>query len=261
MTFTYKQTKVQFTSKGDGEPIILLHGFLENSSMWNTLQEELSKTHKVFVLDLPGHDNTEAMGYIHTMEAFANLVLAFADFQKLKTFSLLGHSMGGYVALAIAELASEKIEKLILLNSSSLADSEAKKKERNRAIKMIQKYPEAFISMAVKHLFLPEDQKRLSAEIDTAIIEAKKCSQQGIINTLKGMRDRKDRTEVLHRTSEKSLILLGQEDKVIDFENTKALAEKVEVQVEILPGGHMSYIEHPELVRKLVCEFLSSDKF
>ncbi|MBZ9652885.1 alpha/beta fold hydrolase [Psychroflexus montanilacus] len=258
MTFTYKQTKIHFISLGEGEPVILLHGFLENSSMWTRLQEELSKTHKVYALDLPGHGETEAIGYIHTMEDYAALVLAFAEDQKLETFSLVGHSMGGYVALALAELASDKIKKLILLNSSSLADSEVKQKERNRAIGMIQKYPEAFIRMAVKHLFLPKDQKRLSAEIDTAILEAKKCSQQGIINTLNGMRERKDRTKVLTNISSKSLIILGKEDKVIDFEKTKAIAEEAGIELEILPGGHMSYIEHPDLLLKTVQEFLSS---
>lgn len=258
MTFTYKQTKIHFTLLGEGEPVILLHGFLENSSMWTTLQKKLSKTYCVYTLDLPGHGETQAIGYIHTMEEFAALVLAFAEDQNLETFSLVGHSMGGYVALALAELASDKIKKLILLNSSSLADSEVKQKERNRAIGMIQKYPEAFIRMAVKHLFLPKDQKRLSSEIDTAILEAKKCSQQGIINTLNGMRDRKDRTKVLNNIISKSLIILGKEDKVIDFEKTKAIAEEAGIELETLPGGHMSYIEHPDLLLKTVQEFLSS---
>ncbi|WP_019037369.1 alpha/beta fold hydrolase [Psychroflexus tropicus] len=266
MTFTYKQTKVHFTSSGEGEPIILLHGFLENSSMWKDLQQQLSETHSVFALDLPGHGNTEAIGYIHTMEEYAALVLAFADHQKMDNFSVIGHSMGGYVALALAEpnphaclggSGSERIKKLILLNSSPLADSESKKKERNRAITMIQKHPEAFVRMAVKHLFLPEDQKRLSAEINLAISEAEQCSQQGIINTLKGMRDRKDRTEVLRQMLERSLIVLGEEDKVVNFEKTKAIAEKEGVPLKILPGGHMSHMEFPDMLLKTVQEFLS----
>lgn len=256
MTFTYKQTKIHYTSSGEGEPIILLHGFLENLSMWESLEANLSKTHQVFCLDLPGHGETDAIGYIHSMEDYAALILAFAEYKKLETFSLFGHSMGGYVALALAEFRSEKIKKLILLNSSSLADSEDKKTERDRAVTMIQKYPEAFISMAVKHLFLPKDQKRLSSEIYTAITEAKKCSQQGIINTLKGMRNRKDRTEVLSQISNKSLIILGKEDKVINFEKTKTVAEQAGVPLKILPGGHMSYIEHPKLLLETVQEFL-----
>lgn len=256
MTFIYKQTKIHYSVSGQGEPILLLHGFLENSSMWNTLQQELSRTHSVYGIDFPGHGGTEAIGYIHTMDDYAALVLAFAEDKKLTNFSLVGHSMGGYVALALAELHPEKIKKLILLNSSSLADSEIKQKERNRAIRMIQKYPEAFINMAVKHLFLPKDQKRLSSEIDTAILEAKKCSQQGIINTLKGMRDRKDRTEVLKNLSDRSLLILGQEDTVINFEKTKTVAKQANIQLEILPGGHMSYLEHPDTLLEKIQEFL-----
>ena len=257
MTFIYKQTKIHYTAKGDGEPIILLHGFLENSSMWNSLEKELSKKYKVYALDLPGHGKTEAIGYIHTMEEYAALLLAFADHQQLESFRVIGHSMGGYVALALAEFISDRIKKLILLNSSSLADSEVKKKERNRAITMIQKHPQAFVSMAVKHLFLPEDQKRLSAEIDWAITEAKKCSQQGIINTLKGMRDRKDRTDVLKQNGPKSLLVLGIQDSVINFEKTKSIAEEAGIELKILLGGHMSHMEFPDLLLKTVQEFLS----
>ena len=225
--------------------------------MWKSLQMEFSKTHSVYALDLPGHGHTKAVGYIHTMEDYAALVLAFAEDRKLKSFSLISHSMGGYVALALAELHPEKIKKLILLNSSPLADSEVKQKERDRAIIMIQDHPEVFVRMAVKHLFLPEDQKRLSSEIDTAIREAKTCSQQGIINTLKGMRDRKDRTEVLNNLSTNSFIILGEDDKVINFEKTKHLAKEAGVELEILPGGHMLYIEHPDLLLRTVQEFLS----
>lgn len=266
MTFTYKQTKVHFTSSGEGEPIILLHGFLENSSMWNSLEKELSTTHEVYALDLPGHGKTEAIGYIHTMEEYAALVLAFADHQKLEWFSVIGHSMGGYVTLALAEsnspsclgrAGSERIKKLILLNSSSLADSEVKKKERDRAVSMIQKHPEAFVRMAVKHLFLPQDQKRLSSEIDTAIAEAEKCSQQGIINTLKGMRNRKDRTETLKRHKKNSLLVLGKQDSVINFEKTKSIAEEAGIELKILTGGHMSHIEFPGLLLKIIQKFLS----
>ena len=257
MTFLYKQTKIYYTYSGEGEPIILLHGFLENSTMWKSLQMEFSKTHSVYALDLPGHGHTKAVGYIHTMEGYAALVLAFAEDRKLKSFNLIGHSMGGYVALALAELHPEKIKKLILLNSSSLADSEAKQKERDRSIVMIQNYPEAFVRMAVKHLFLPKDQKRLASEIDTAILEAKTCSQQGIINTLKGMRDRKDRTEVLNNLSTKSFIILGEDDKVIDFEKTKTIAKKSGTKFSILPGGHMSYLEHPDLLLKTIQAFLN----
>jgi pimeloyl-ACP methyl ester carboxylesterase len=257
MTFTYKQTKVHYTTSGAGEPVILLHGFLENSSMWKMLGKELSKTHRLYTLDLPGHGNTEAIGYIHKMEDYASLVVGFAGSKKLETFSIIGHSMGGYVALAVAELNSAKLKKLILLNSSSLADSETKKKERNRAIAMIQRHPDAFISMAVKHLFLPEDQKRLSTEIEAAIQEAKQCSQQGVINTLNGMRDRKDRTEVLKNHKERSLLVLGKQDKVINFEKTKNIAEEAGIELNILPGGHMSYLEHPELLLKTLHEFLS----
>jgi len=271
MTFTYKQTSIHYSSIGVGEPLILIHGFLENKNMWTTLQSGLSKNYRVLAIDLPGHGETEAIGYIHTMEDYAEILLALIQFENLQQVSLIGHSMGGYVALALAEsllersvlsaqetqASCEKIDKILLLNSTPLADSDIRKQERNRAIGMIQKYPQAFVTMAVKHLFLTQDQDRFASEIDTAILEAKHCSQKGIINTLKGLRDRKERIEVLKKMHDKSLIILGALDGIIDFDRTKAIAQATRTRLEVLPGGHMSYIEHPEVLLSTLKEFLS----
>jgi pimeloyl-ACP methyl ester carboxylesterase len=261
MTFTYKQTSIHYSSIGVGEPLILIHGFLENKNMWTTLQSGLSKNYRVLAIDLPGHGETEAIGYIHTMEDYAEILLALIQFENLQQVSLIGHSMGGYVALALADSSfgrvSGKINKLLLLNSTPLADSDIRKQERNRAIAMIQTYPQAFVAMAVKHLFLPQDQDRFSSEIDIAILEAKHCSQKGIINTLKGLRDRKERIEVLKRMHDKSLIILGALDGVIDVDATRAVAQATHTRFEVLPGGHMSYIEHPEVLLSTLKEFLS----
>ena len=271
MNFTYKQTPIHYSSTGAGEPLILIHGFLENKNMWATLQGELSKNYRVLAVDLPGHGETEAIGYIHTMEDYAEILLALIQFENLQKVSLIGHSMGGYVALALAELClgqaslqtqdtqagSEQINKILLLNSTPLADSEIRKQERNRAIAMIQKYPQAFVTMAIKHLFLPQDQDRFSSEINTAILEARYCSQKGIINTLKGLRDRKERVDVLKKVNAKSLIVLGALDGVIEVDATKAVANATRTKVEVLPGGHMSYIEHPDVLLNTLKKFLS----
>lgn len=271
MNFTYKQTPIYYSSTGAGEPLILIHGFLENKNMWATLQGELSKNYRVLAVDLPGHGETEAIGYIHTMEDYAEILLALIQFENLQKVSLIGHSMGGYVALALAEsylgqaslqtqdtrAGTEKINKILLLNSTPLADSEIRKHERNRAIAMIQKYPQAFVTMAIKHLFLPQDQDRFFSEINTAILEAKCCSQKGIINTLKGLRDRKERVNVLKKMNDKSLIILGALDGVIDVNTTKAVAHATRTKVEVLPGGHMSYIEHPDVLLNTLKKFLS----
>jgi pimeloyl-ACP methyl ester carboxylesterase len=271
MNFTYKQTPIYYSCIGAGEPLILIHGFLENKNMWATLQGELSKNYRVLAIDLPGHGETEAIGHIHTMEDYAELLLALIQFENIQKVSLIGHSMGGYVALALAELclqranlgnqstqaSSEEINKILLLNSTPLADSKIRKQERNRAIGMIQKYPQAFVTMAVKHLFLPQDQDRFSSEIDTAILEAKSCSQKGIINTLKGLRDRKERIDVLKKMNSRCLIILGALDKLIDIDTTKAVAQATRTKVEILPGGHMSYIEHPNKLLHTFEKFLS----
>lgn len=256
MTFSYKQSKIHYSAEGEGENLILVHGFLENKNMWKNLILEFSKTHRVFTIDLPGHGDTNAIGYIHTMKMYAEIIQNLMAVENINKASMIGHSMGGYAALAFAELFPEKLKKLILLNSTSAPDTEMRQQDRNRAIKMIQKFPEAFVNMAVKNLFLPKNQKRFETEINLAISEAKKCSQQGIINTLKGLRDRKDRSSVLKEINEKTLIILGEDDQVIDIEKTNEIAESNQIEVKILFGGHMSHIEHPDVLKSLCLDFL-----
>ena len=100
MHLTYKNTSIFFTSSGKGSVVVLLHGFLENSSMWNATVEQLSKKYRVICIDLLGHGQTENHGYVHTMEDQATMVKAVLDSLRLRKYVLAGHSMGGYIALA-----------------------------------------------------------------------------------------------------------------------------------------------------------------
>jgi len=100
----YKNIPINYAFKGKGSAIVLLHGFLENSSMWKGIILGLSKRNKVITVDLFGHGKTENLGYIHTMEEQATMVRSVLKSLNIRKATLIGHSMGGYVALAFAEL-------------------------------------------------------------------------------------------------------------------------------------------------------------
>src|SRR5579872_6736259 len=96
----FRQVKVRFSDKGKGRVIVLLHGFLESLEIWEELAAKLSKSFRVIAIDLPGHGQTPVIGYVHSMELIAECVKAVMDFLHLKKYVVVGHSMGGYAALA-----------------------------------------------------------------------------------------------------------------------------------------------------------------
>jgi len=256
-SFNFKQTPIYFKEEGEGKPLLLIHGFLENSSMWNDFTKLWKSNFRVICLDLPGHGNTAAHTYQHTMAFYAQVCHQLMTNLKLENVIVVGHSMGGYIGLELVDQFPDKIDQLILLNSTALADSEERKAERARAIKAIQQFPEAFVSMAVKNLFLTEDQNRLAQVIEHAIIEAKKCSTQGIIATLEGLKTRRNHQETLAKTKVKTTIVAGKKDQVVKYAPTKQLAKETSTRLVSLPGGHMSHLEFPQETFEIISNLIA----
>ena len=253
---TYKNTKIAFTSQGKGSVIVLLHGFLENLTMWDAISNQLSKKYRVICIDLLGHGQTESIGYVHTMAEQAAMVKAVLNKLKLRKYVIVGHSMGGYVALSFADLYPNNIKGLCLLNSTSLADSAAKKRDRNRAINLVKQNHTAFIKTAIPMLFSEKNRKVLKVEISNTLKQALATSKQGVIAALEGMKMRKDLTLVLNNKDLKSLVFIGTYDTTID---TKALLKvyksTTNKQLVTLPDAHMGHIESEKEVLKYLSTF------
>ena len=131
-SFNYKNTNITYNDSGKGNAVFLLHGFLENATMWNDLITHLEKRYRVIAVNLLGHGTSECYGYVHTMEDQADMLFALVTELRLRKISLIGHSMGGYVALAFAELYPDNIRSMILLNSSAQPDTAERKINRDR---------------------------------------------------------------------------------------------------------------------------------
>ena len=246
MILHYKNTSIHYETFGKGPAIVLLHGFLESSTMWKPLFPELSKNHFVITLDFPGHGKSDVISEIHSMELMAEVVNELLKLLQIPSATFVGHSMGGYVTIAYAELFPEKIDKLILLNSTPEADSEERKENRNRALKVIGQNPSSFISMAITNLFAETSRQKFSAEIETLKKEANAFPLEGIKAAIKGMRDRKDRTEVLKNLNKKKYSILSENDPLLLIEETKKLAESCNAKIITIGGGHHSTYENLE---------------
>ncbi|WP_339609606.1 alpha/beta hydrolase [uncultured Planktosalinus sp.] len=244
MLLNYKSSSFYYTRQGNGNALVLLHGFLENQTMWEPFISQLSDNHTVITIDLPGHGKSDCLGYIHTMEQMAEVVEAVLVKESITEANFIGHSMGGYVALAFAERYPKKCSGIVLVNSTTKADSPERKKNRDRAIALVKKHKEAFLSMAIANLFAEENREKFATAIRESKQTALEMPVQGIIAALEGMKIRKDRTYILKQFSKPKQIIAGTKDPIIPFDKIKNLAIECKCSFQSLIGGHMSTIEN-----------------
>lgn len=254
----HKNTSISYSDTGKGTAAVLLHGFLENQTMWQDLIPEWSKKNRVITIDLMGHGETECMGYVHSMEENAEVVQAVLSKLRIRKAVLVGHSMGGYVALAFAELFPQKMKGLVLMNSTSFEDSAERKKNRDRAIKAVKKEYETFIRLSIANLFNPDNRERLSDAIEKVKIQALKTPLQGIVASLEGMKIRKERTFILQASSYPKVLILGEKDPVLNYEENSEQIKNTHVELVTFPDGHMSHIENREELQKVLLDFFKS---
>lgn len=253
----YKNTKISFTDSGEGNAIVLLHGFLENKKMWAEYVNLFSEKYRVITIDLLGHGESDCLGYVHEMEDNADVVYEVLQSLKIEKATILGHSMGGYVALAFAELFPENIKKLVLLNSTSKEDSPEKKLNRTRAIKAVKQNYVNFVSLAIANLFSENNRTRLADEIEKVREQALKTPLQGIVASLEGMKIRKDRGWLLHENRFPVLLILGKKDPVLNYEESLAQIEDTTAELISFEDGHMSHIENKEELKPILLDFFN----
>lgn len=252
----HKNTSISYSDTGKGTAVVLLHGFLENQTMWKELTPILSHKNRVITIDLLGHGATECLGYVHSMENNAEIVKAVLSHLRIRKAILVGHSMGGYVALAFAELYPATIKGLVLLNSTSKEDSTKRKHNRDRAIKAVKQNYINFVRLSIANLFTENNRERLEKEIENVKSEALKTPLQGILASLEGMKIRKDREFIFHESEFPKLLILGKNDPVLNYEDNLEQIENTSVKLTTFPDGHMSHIENKEELAMVLLGFL-----
>jgi pimeloyl-ACP methyl ester carboxylesterase len=238
--------------EGEGKVFVFLHGFLESSSMWNHLELDKLKAKKIFI-DLPGHGKSNLMlpetPSIYFMAEKVNELLNVISEDEI---ILVGHSMGGYVALELAKI-NESISKVILLNSNFWEDSLEKKKDRDRVLEIIKKAKDKFIQEAIPNLFsYPEIHHQKITEI---INEAKSFTIEGISFATKAMRDRYDNSKWVRENASKIHVIQGSLDKTapLNIMNEK-LPKNVSISL-IDDAGHMTHIEASKQILEILASF------
>ena len=249
----YKSIKVHYSSQGNGNAVVLLHGFLENITMWHEIIPHLTKKHRVICIDLLGHGLTGNLGYIHTMEEQAKMVKFILNHLKLRKYVFIGHSMGGYISLAFAELFPKNIKKLCLMNSSAQPDDDEKKVNRYRAIRAVKHSPKIFVKLAIPNLFSEANKTKFVVEIKQITQEALKTSPQGIIAAMEGMKIRNNRTFLLKTSNFPILMIISKLDPALEYQDLINQTKNTPVLIQEFLDGHMSHIENKnELIKTLI---------
>jgi pimeloyl-ACP methyl ester carboxylesterase len=248
----FKKVKVHYTDSGQGRVIVLLHGFLGSNEIWDEFTKKLSKKFRVIAIDLPGHGETPAIGYYHSMELLAQSIKAVLNTAGVRRYILVGHSMGGYAALAFAELYPENVSGLCLFHSTSYADAEEKKKDRERIIRLVKKEHTHYANEATTAFFAPENLEKLKADVTKVKRIAAAVSKQAIINSLEGMKERKSRELILKFANYPILFIAGKKDSVINYETIyPQIGLCMYPSVLMLEdAGHMGFYEAPKETMK-----------
>lgn len=236
-TIKFKKGTVTFSDTGKGRVVVLLHGFLGSHQIWNSTIQSLSKSFRVIAIDLPGHGETDCFGYVHTMELLAKSVKAVMDSLRLKKYVIIGHSMGGYAGLAFADMYPDNLKGLCLYHSSAYADSDEKKRDRTRSIKVVKANHKIYTTEVIKNLFATKNFKYLKEEIAFAQKIAAKTSKQSIIAALEGMKDRPHRDMILGLAHFPVMMVIGEHDNVLP--STQLLE-----QADLIKNKHVLYLEH-----------------
>jgi len=164
----------------------------------------------------------------------------------------VGHSMGGYVSLAFAELYPGKISGLVLMNSIPEADSQEKKENREKSAKLVSKNKTAYLKMAIQNLVAPGNEIIFKDELEKLFSEAQKSTSGGIIANLNGMKIRTDRQHVLKQLTSYKIMVSGIDDPIMPIKSAETTANFCNCPIIPINGGHLSHVENKSAVLEIL---------
>lgn len=250
-------SSIHFFEKGSGQAVVLIHGFCEVGAMWEDFAQELSQSFRVLCPDLPGFGKSPLSKPQISLEETAVMLEEWMEAHSIQDPMIIGHSLGGYVAMALLELMGSKIKGIGLFHSTAYADDAEKKEMRNRTIQFLKKFgAEKFVSSFVPPLFSEKHRVEFAEEIEKATEQARQSTLEGLIAFTEAMRDRKDRFEVLKNFQGPKLMIAGTEDGAVKIEASRQQKTAFTDYVELEGTGHMGMIEQKERTLALVRNFL-----
>jgi len=253
-----EHVKLAYSEAGQGMPVVLLHGFPLSSAIWHEQQQKLGDRYRVITPDLRGHGRSPAPSGVYDMDLLARDVLALLDVLRVERAAIMGHSMGGYVALAAWKLAPERFLALGLIGSQTGADTEEGRQGRYKlADKVAAEGSQVMAAAMLPKLFAPGvlAETPIAAQVQQIIL---RTQPTGIIGTLKGMAVRPDCGTALADARIPVLLLTGDQDQIIPSAKAREMAAAIGTATltTIAHAGHMPMLEQPAATTVALRTFL-----
>ncbi len=261
-TFTFSSANIMYSITGQGPTVLVLHGFGEDHLVFHEQVMALQQHCRLVLPDLPGSgESSFDQEVCSSIDMMAMAMHALMVEVSPEPFVVLGHSMGGYIALAIAEQQPNSLKAFGLLHSSAFADSDEKKATRTKAIGFIKENgAHAFLKTAIPGLFAETFASNRPMVVNQLIEKGKTFTPEALIAYYEAMIARPDRTHVLKNASCPVLFLLGDEDKAAPMQDVlQQVHLPASSEAKILrQTGHMGMLEEPALTSSTIATFIDS---
>ncbi len=233
--------------------VILLHGFGENADIWDTFLPNLPKEFEYILLDY------SKIAFCQTIDQYAQWVQSEVEQRKITRFTLIGHSMGGYISLAYAERYPEYLAGLGLFHSTAFADSEEKKKTRDKTAAFIKKKGAAiFIEGFLPNMYSDDFKRKNGVYIRQQLDDNKKLPAEALIQATLAMKERPDRSATLKSLNVPVLFVIGKKDSFIPFEDALSQISMLKKPFVLILDhvAHAGMMEAPQSCAGITTDFL-----
>jgi pimeloyl-ACP methyl ester carboxylesterase len=246
---------INYRELGSGSPILLLHGFCETNEIWGDFATKLSTHYRLIIPDLPGFGKS-ALPEKVSMDGIAALMWEWLEKKlSLSSVVIIGHSLGGYVTLAMVAQKANQVEKFGLFHSTANADTEERKVNRDKVIHSVKTNGvEPYIKTYVPGLFFRKDSEDVAFAYDIC----RQVKPETLIAYAEAMRDRPKRHDILKEFPRPVLIIAGEHDELMppsSLEELSKIAKKPTFKV-ITSAGHMGMLENPAKSVEIVQNFM-----
>jgi 3-oxoadipate enol-lactonase len=251
--------QMAYTDTGVGRPVVLIHGYPFNRSLWNEQTDALSNSYRVITPDLRGFGETDASPGPATMNRMAQDVAQLLDHLEISQAVVGGLSMGGYVALAFYKQFPARVRALILADTRAQADTEEAKQTRaQQAEKALSEGMAGIADAMLPKLLTPETVSKRPDIVKRIRDMMLKTKPEGAAAALAGMADRDDQTPLLSKISVPALILVGAEDAITPVADSEKMHRAISGSrlVVLENAGHVSNLERTEQFNKALLDFL-----
>lgn len=259
MRVTVDEATIDVATDGKGDAIVLIHGFPLTREIWDAQAAKLSQSNLVIRPDLRGMGESSVPDGPYLMETLAGDIAAVLDAMGIDRAAIVGHSLGGYVAMAFCRMYTERVTKLALVCSRLAADTTqiaqsredlADRAERDGSV-------DAIADAYVPRLFAPSTLEKRAPIIDRVREMARSLNPRGAAAVLRGMAQRVDSYDIAEELQMPVLIVAGGADQIVPLAEAEQMRRAFPSAVLKIAGhsGHMSMLEESDAVTGFLLEF------